>query len=582
MRTARLGACAGIGPVVVLLFAACSPSPSVVPTPQGVVQTQTASSAPTPLPSVAAGLPELGLANVATDAAAARSAIIGPAGGSISATSANGAVYTLTFPADALPVETAVGVYPVTRVTAGAVDAAVSAGVQFTPDGLRLTVPAQLTIDLPAGVVGSGLHAIGWQGDGQLVHRVAATADGQRYVLPIFHFSGAGLTPEDLALAFGCADASDYPCLQAEFEHQINQANITRSAYLFLLRSWYRAVIEPELRGSIAEASNQPDAAHVIDERIVASDYTTWRSYAVDIGPLLFPSPPFTVAPELSDSARLAAVFLFDWYIARNNLCIQHSNDPAARPILDADEILESARVLASGWAVATAANRLDAEYLLDHLCVQLVIEAGSTYSATLPAQQGTVHVVVGYRVGAGPIQRGGVDCPAGDCPVISVDLTVGGAGAPFAEGFADASGVFEAGLTWPAAADPIRIHIHGRLSEAGAPSRPVPGEIVRDEQITKAATRFSFTFDSGFDTWSHGTVGARGSHPSNWGLAAHLSSYRGVIQLDGRGTPSRPNAWIDRAFDLPSTVSTMTIRVSPEIYAGTSSIVQVRVVEPG
>jgi hypothetical protein len=51
---------------------------------------------------------------------------------------------------------------------------------------------------------------------------------------------------------------------------------------------------------------------------------------------------------------------------------------------------------------------------------------------------------------------------------------------------------------------------------------------------------------------------------------------------MDGRGNPSRANAWIFRSFRLPSTTTTMSFDASAELIAGSSSSVRVRVVAGG
>lgn len=574
----------GLGPILGLVLVACSPAPSVVPTATPTSPTAVPSTGPTAEPTTAAGLPDLGLANVRTDAATARGAIMGRAGGSISTTSSNGTEYTLTLPSGALSTDTAIALYPVMSIGGSSGDVPLTAGVQFSPDGLALEAPGILTMRLPGGVTAGTLHGIGWQADGANLHAMPETVDGQSITMRIFHFSGAGVSPAEAAFALGCAGPADYPCLTAAFESLLGGVPITRSDFIFEVRSWYRDVVEPQFRASIAELDAHPTVLQSADEDGPIAAYNEWRLYAVDLGPLIFHDARFTIAPELAESKALAASFLLDWFLARNNDCIQRSNEPGARPILHSDQLLALTSISATSWGIATAANRLDLESLLDNLCVQLVIDPGRSYSATRPGQEGTINVKIGYRIGAGPVIFDSTCSTTGDgeCSNVLVDLSLEGSSSPFSSGLTDDGGVYQKALIWPAGVDPIKIDIRASLDEAGQPNIPTTGDIARFDRITKHIQRFSFTFDNGFDTWAHGTVGSRSAHPNDWGLAAHLSDFGGVVQLDGRGTPSRPNAWISRSFDLPATTTSLSFRVSPEVFAGTSSIVEARIVVDG
>src|SRR2546423_13972486 len=58
------------------------------------------------------GLSDPGLSNVEVETGGARSAIIGPDGGTITPTGSHGVVHTLTLPEGAVPKETHIGVVP--------------------------------------------------------------------------------------------------------------------------------------------------------------------------------------------------------------------------------------------------------------------------------------------------------------------------------------------------------------------------------------------------------------------------------------------------------------------------------------
>lgn len=89
---------------------------------------------------------------VTVDRHYAVSALIPASGGVIAMTSADGTVYTLTFPQDALPLDTTITLVPVSTVD-GLSSSSSGAlwGLQMEPDGLRLYQPATLLIEPPAG-----------------------------------------------------------------------------------------------------------------------------------------------------------------------------------------------------------------------------------------------------------------------------------------------------------------------------------------------------------------------------------------------------------------------------------------------
>lgn len=77
----------------------------------------------------------------------ARARTIGPAGGTISATGADAARYTLRLPKGALLGETRITMTPVRSLGGLPLDGGMVAAVHLEPDGLALMAPATLTID---------------------------------------------------------------------------------------------------------------------------------------------------------------------------------------------------------------------------------------------------------------------------------------------------------------------------------------------------------------------------------------------------------------------------------------------------
>lgn len=127
-----------------------------------------------------------------TDAAAASSATVPLSGGTLSATGADGTVYTLTIPADSLLEETVVTMTPLSDI-AGAPVTGRALGIRLEPHGLRLYREATLDIAPADGVAFS---AIGFAAgaDGSDFHLVPpiAEGDGTSVSFHLMHFSDHG------------------------------------------------------------------------------------------------------------------------------------------------------------------------------------------------------------------------------------------------------------------------------------------------------------------------------------------------------------------------------------------------------
>lgn len=117
---------------------------------------------------------------------------IGPAGGTISATAADGTVYRLRIPADALIAPEDITMVPVASVEGLPEGGRAVAAVQLEPDGLQLFQPATLTIRPAAEVPADERVGLGWFGLGQDAHSLATEGD-DRVELSLLHFSGYGI-----------------------------------------------------------------------------------------------------------------------------------------------------------------------------------------------------------------------------------------------------------------------------------------------------------------------------------------------------------------------------------------------------
>lgn len=132
-----------------------------------------------------------GIVEPVLDTARAASAEIGPAGGEITATAADGTTYMLSIPAGTVLAPTTITLTPISRLAGLPSSGRTSPAVQFGPDGLVFAQPATLRITPPEPLGQVAAFAQG--GDGSALKLQPATPDGASFVVEISHFSSAGL-----------------------------------------------------------------------------------------------------------------------------------------------------------------------------------------------------------------------------------------------------------------------------------------------------------------------------------------------------------------------------------------------------
>jgi hypothetical protein len=138
---------------------------------------------------------------VTTDPSRMASARISTSGGSVQATGADGTIYTLTIPPDALVADTTVTMTPITGASGLEASSGRLLGVQLEPDGLRFFNFATLTFSPPEGPRHQAF-AFSAHGTGTELHRVPLTPDPDILEVKLLHFS-----PE-LALVAGPAEGT--------------------------------------------------------------------------------------------------------------------------------------------------------------------------------------------------------------------------------------------------------------------------------------------------------------------------------------------------------------------------------------
>jgi hypothetical protein len=127
------------------------------------------------------------------DSLAVSGTITAAAGGSLSATAADGTVFTLEVPPDAIFQDQDIILRPV-RTSAGVPFAGgLAAGVDIQPSGLVLLTGGQLTIHSPAPISRSEETPVGWNGSGEDFFLVPPDPVAGDLTLLVSHFGGYGV-----------------------------------------------------------------------------------------------------------------------------------------------------------------------------------------------------------------------------------------------------------------------------------------------------------------------------------------------------------------------------------------------------
>jgi len=220
------------------------------------------------------------------DTATAATALIGTGGGTLAATGADGTLYTLVLPPDALGTQTEVSLIPVAGAVGDLPVGTPLGQVLFRPDGLELRTTAVLTIE-PPGPLPAELLGFSHRGTGADAFAFQpAPAIGNAVALGVLHFSGIGAVG---GTALGQADPDAAFLSQVRFYLEVAVVNhipfddpdLLR-ALKSLLDNWLTSSIDPRL-GSAANLAELQDAyASLLRTEVVAQH---WGGSLCDLFP---------------------------------------------------------------------------------------------------------------------------------------------------------------------------------------------------------------------------------------------------------------------------------------------------------
>ncbi len=201
---------------------------------------------------------------VTVDAAReARAVIPAATGGTLSATAADGTVFTLVVPASALASDTEIAMRPIAGVDGLAATGGAWVGVDFQPEGLRLLDVARLTVTLSGGRAPRG-PVFGYASGGKSLHLVPIDPSPAVLSVPVLHFSGVvGYVGDMIHIPVRPQDMTPADA-EAQFEQAMGDAiqrmrsgeaqNETIASLIQpLLLDYYRGAIQPLLQAIVTD-----------------------------------------------------------------------------------------------------------------------------------------------------------------------------------------------------------------------------------------------------------------------------------------------------------------------------------------
>lgn len=151
---------------------------------------------------------------VTLDTPRAVTSTVGASGGTVAVTGADGTIYTLTLPANAVSADTDITMTPVSQFTTlpfNGSDTSAAYGVQLAPEGATFNATLSLHIELPSGTsmpVDQQLP-FSWTGSGQAVALAAFDPTSAAINLKLQHFSGWAIARHSLGLSASISGLRD-------------------------------------------------------------------------------------------------------------------------------------------------------------------------------------------------------------------------------------------------------------------------------------------------------------------------------------------------------------------------------------
>ncbi|APW39880.1 hypothetical protein RD110_23935 [Rhodoferax koreense] len=222
-------------------------------------------------------------ATLAADTARSVTQTVSPTGGTVTATGADGTVFTLTVPADAMVQAIDITMTPLSSVSVPGLATGAGYGVQLGPEGASFLDFVTLTITPPAGASApiERQIPIGWSGADNTVSLAALDPAAREVKLKLMHFSGYALllattgtnaTLEPVRHRFGGDAEARLQSLAAERLAQERQRQLLGQAPAeLLLDDIFKAYDEQVVKPRVAAAGSSCAAGRLAIQTVLGT-----------------------------------------------------------------------------------------------------------------------------------------------------------------------------------------------------------------------------------------------------------------------------------------------------------------------
>ena len=224
------------------------------------------------------------------DSGRAVSNVISPEGGTISATAADGTLFTLTLPDGALLSEETITLTPVASIDHFPLSGGLSAAVELEPEGLLLFQPATLVIHSPVPIPAGQEITFGWRGTGQEFFLFPPDPLGTSSIsLHLTHFSGYGAgrgTGADLAAQLARVPADPEDRLAQELQGPAAEERSVARSGSASVQAQALGSIGPSSKASAQAKAIQTETAYlntVLIPHLPTNCSDDWKSYLNDL-----------------------------------------------------------------------------------------------------------------------------------------------------------------------------------------------------------------------------------------------------------------------------------------------------------
>jgi hypothetical protein len=353
--------------------------------------------------------------------------VIGPAGGTLTATGADGAAFSLTIPEGSLIGPTVISMTPVSALDNLPLSGGLAAGVQLEPDSLWLMLPATLVITPTQALAPESQDYFAYRGAGDDWHAYPPLTSTAALALSVQHFSGYGVgsgSEADRAQQTGQAPSDAMAQIEAAIAGIFRQEKEAQATTGHGMPDFYERLNAQILRAfeqvvqPTAEAALESDDYEVVAAAIKVM--LSWERFAALVDPDM-------LAPEMVYTTTVMEELVLRAVSAASTECAEQHNYERITTLFQ----LERTLALMGATEKSTALQKLKDCMHFELTFYSVMTEGGfgdpygyryelkATVPLALPPED---EFIEGRLVGSGPLEYVSVAWIGSECCSFAAD----------------------------------------------------------------------------------------------------------------------------------------------------------------